>query len=271
MFRYRSHSDESRRECSSFKPKTMKFRLRACAFHLIGSGLVAAAAWLLVFTVWYPSPLAYMLGGTGLFLLVVVVDVVMGPALTAVVASERKPRTEFRRDVSIIIALQLAAFAYGLHVMAQARPAVIAFEVDLFRLVAAAEVADEQLDLAPPGLQQLSWRGPVTLAAIKPSDEKEQFDTIQLGLAGIHLAALPRYWRHYDDHAGLAWESALPIAKVLNQQPNLKQEIDKIASHAKVDAASLRVLPLLARRVEGMVLLAPGGRVAGLLAATAPP
>ena len=249
----------------------MKFRFRACALHLIGSGLVAAAAWLLVFGLWYPPPLASMLGGTGLFLLVVVVDVVMGPALTAVVANERKPRTAFRRDVSIIIALQLAAFAYGLHVMAQARPAIIAFEVDLFRLVAAAEVANDQLDLAPAGLQHLSWRGPINLAAIKPSDEKEQFDTIQLGLAGIHLAALPHYWRHYDDYAGLAWDRAIPIAMVLSHQPNLKPEIDKIASRSQVDPGSLRVLPLLARTAEGMVLLAPGGRVAGMLAATVPP
>ena len=39
----------------------------------------------------------------------------------------------------------------------------------------------------------------------------------------------------------------------------------------QVDAASLHMLPLLARKVDGMALLAQGGRVAGLLATTAPP
>ncbi len=51
---------------------------------------IAALAAALVFLVWYPSPYSTLAGGTGLFLLIVSVDVVMGPALTAVVASPGK-------------------------------------------------------------------------------------------------------------------------------------------------------------------------------------
>jgi len=239
--------------------------------HLLGSAAVTLLAAWLVFYYWYPSPLSQLAGGATLFMLVVAVDLVLGPALTAVVANPNKTRVHLVRDISVIFAIQIVALVYGLHTVAVARPVAIAFEVDMFRLVSAAEIEAEELEQAPPALRQLSWRGPVTLAAINPSNEKEQFDTIQLGLAGIHLAALPRYWRNYDDHAGQAWQRASPIAKVLDQQPNLKGEIGKIASRAQVDPTSLRVLPLLARRAEGMVLLAPGGRVIGLLAATAPP
>jgi len=249
----------------------MNFRARATAYHLLGSATVALLAAWLVFYYWYPPPLSQLAGGATLFMLVVVVDLVLGPALTAVVANPNKTYGHLIRDIGVILAIQIAALAYGLHTVFVARPVAIAFEVGMFRLVSATEIEAEQLDQAPPELRHLSWRGPVTLAAIKPSNEKEQFDTIQLGLAGIHLAALPRYWRNYDDHAGQAWELAIPIAKVLNRQPNLWQEIDKIASRAHVDPASLRILPLLARKAEGMVLLAPGGRVAGMLAATAPP
>ena len=245
--------------------------MRALSLHLAGSAVIAFVAWWLVFSLWYPAPLSSISGGAKLFTLLIAIDLVLGPALTAVVANPRKTRGHLVRDICLIVAIQIGALVYGLHAIAVARPVALAFEIDLFRLVSATEIEADQLDLAPPALQRLSWRGPITLAAIKPTDSKEQFDTIQLGLAGIHLAALPRYWRNYDDHSGLAWQRAIPIAKVMNYQPNLKPEIDKLASRAQIDAATLRALPLLARRVEGMVLLAPGGRVVGILAATAPP
>jgi len=250
--------------------KNLSFRSRAFIWHLVGSSVAAFAAWLLATQVWYPSPMDTLAGGMQLFLIVIGVDMVLGPCLTAVIANPTKPRRELVRDVAIVLALQVSALAYGINTLAAARPAVLAFEVDLFRLVAAIDIQTEQLQSAPPQLRDIGWTGPRTLAAVKPTNSDEIYDSIQLGLAGIHLAALPRYWRNYDEHAGQAWDRASPIAKVLNQQPNLKQEIDKIASSAQVHPASLRVLPLLARRAEGMVLLAPGGRVAGMLAATAP-
>jgi len=249
----------------------VNFRLRAVGLHLAGSAVIAFVAWWLVFNLWYPEPLAVIAGGAELFALLMIVDLMLGPALTAVVANPSKARGYLIRDIGVILAIQIGALVYGLHIMAVARPVAIVFELDLFRVVAATEIEADQLGLAPPALQQLSWLGPVTLATIKPTESKERLDILDLGLAGIHLAALPRYWRNYDDHAGLAWERAFPITKVLKQQPNLKEEINKIAFRTRVEPAALRVLPLMARRAEGMVLLAPGGRVAGLLAATVPP
>ena len=250
---------------------TMSFRIKATAWHSFASACVALAASWLVFGVWYPSPLGKLAGGSSLFLLLMGVDLILGPLLTLIVANPSKQSRELARDLGVILAIQVSALAFGVHAVASARPAILAFEIDVFRVVSANEVEQEQLAMAPISVRNLSWSGPTTLAAVRPTSEQEQYETIHLAIAGIPLAALPRYWRNYDDHAGLAWDRASPIAKILNQQPNLKQEIDKIAYRAQVDPTLLRVLPLLARRAEGMVLLAPGGRVAGMLAATAPP
>jgi len=249
----------------------MKLRAQATLFHLVGTALVAVIAGWLVFRLWYPPPLSLLAGGATLFMLLVVVDLVLGPLLTAVVANPQKRRDELWRDIGVIVTLQVAALAYGLHTVAAARPAVLAFEVDLFRLVSANDVEHEQLRQAPAALQTLSWSGPRTLAAVKPASEQEQYETIQLGLAGIHLAALPRYWRDYASEQAKAWAKATPLNAAGMPAAEHQADIQRAASAAGVAVDQLRTLPLLARHAEGTVLLAPpNARIVGLLSVPMP-
>jgi hypothetical protein len=170
-------------------------RLKAGGLHLLASVALAALVSALVFGVWYPAPYAAVAGGTSLFFLLVSVDVVMGPALTAVVANPSKPAAEFRRDFALIVALQLAALGYGLYTMALARPVYMAFEVDRMRVVVAADIEPASLAEAPPALRSLPWLGPKLIAAVKPVDPNEQMKSFDLGMAGIDLAMVPRNWR----------------------------------------------------------------------------
>ena len=95
-------------------------RTRASAIHLVASTVVAALAGALVFFLWYPLPFREIAGGRELFLLLVAIDVVLGPLITLAVFNPRKPRTELVRDLSVVVLLQLAALAYGLHTVALA-------------------------------------------------------------------------------------------------------------------------------------------------------
>ena len=92
----------------------MSRRSFATLVHLLISGAIAAVASLLVFRVWYPPPFAAVAGGLGLFGLIVGIDVVVGPLLTAVVASAAKPLAELRRDIAVIAVFQSLAFGYGI-------------------------------------------------------------------------------------------------------------------------------------------------------------
>ena len=55
-------------------------RVVATAFHLLASACVAGIAALIVFGVWYPPPYSTIAGGMNLFVLLMSVDVVLGPA-----------------------------------------------------------------------------------------------------------------------------------------------------------------------------------------------
>lgn len=246
----------------------MSLRLRATGIHFAGSIVITAIAWWLVFRLWYPAPLDELAGGTALFVLLVAVDLVIGPALTAVVATSKKPALELARDLTVIVLLQLLAFGYGLYTMALARPVVIAFEVDLFRVVSAVEVDLAGLPAAPARLRNLSWKGPETIAVLRPTDAAEQLRTIELGLAGIPLSTLPAQWREYAPHSATAWAAAVPVDLLLKQRPNVAAAVERIAAQAGVSSVDLRALPLLARRAEWVVLVAaPDARIVGYLPA----
>jgi hypothetical protein len=234
--------------------------------HLMISLAAAAIASLLVFVVWYPAPFAVIAGGTTLFVILITVDVVLGPALTAVVASNNKRRSELGRDLIVIATVQICAFAYGLYSVAMARPVAIAFELDLFRVVSAADVDSESLEKAPSGLRSLSWSGPRLLAAVKPTQPEEYLRSVDLGLAGVPLAALPVSWRDYDSQRAKAWNTAKPVTMLLDRYPKAIEAVLKVAAANGQDPKNLRFLPVLSRQNSWSAVLAgPDSRIIGFL------
>ena len=132
-----------------------KERLHAGGIHLLLSLAVAASVTVLVFGFWFPGAYREFAGGTHLLLLVMAVDVTLGPLLTFAVFDRRKGRSHLRRDVATIAVLQLAALSYGLYTVHQARPVALVFEQDRFRVIAAADVLEKELNDALPELREL--------------------------------------------------------------------------------------------------------------------
>ena len=241
-------------------------RFIAAGLHLIASAAVAVLAAAVIFLLWFPSPFAVIAGGAELFLLVMSVDVVAGPALTFVAASPGKPRKALSRDLAMIAIVQLSALAYGLYTVSLARPVVVAFEVDRFRVVSAAEIDPASLGESSPEFRSLSWTGPRQLAAVKPIDPAQQLRSIDLGLAGVDLSMEPRNWRPYASEAARAWRTAKPIQAVIQKYPQTRVDVESFARETGQPASALRYLPLQARKTIWTAVLAePGARIVGYL------
>src|SRR6478609_8700249 len=99
-----------------------KVRFKASAIHLGISLAIAVLAAMLVFGIWYPYPYRELSGGRELFLLLVSVDVILGPLITLAIFNRAKPRKELRRDLAVVGLIQLAALGYGLWTVFVARP-----------------------------------------------------------------------------------------------------------------------------------------------------
>jgi len=231
-------------------PKRLDLRLRAKAagIHLLISVAVAALAAVLVFFLWYPGPFRFMSGGRDLFLLVIIVDVVIGPVLTFAVFNRAKGARHLARDLGVIGVLQIAALAYGLHTVYIARPVAVVFEVERFRLVTANDVLLEELPKAPPELRELSLTGPRVIGARRPAPGAERNDAMFMGVSGIDVGQRPMFWQPYSQSQARALEASKPVAALLKQYADKAEDTRKRLAEMNADEASARFLPVMARQ-----------------------
>ena len=139
----------------STKPARLIFALKALGIHFVASCALALAAALVVFAYWIPESYWGLVRAPQLFLVLLAVDVVCGPLLTAILVNPAKSRRELWLDFSLVVLLQLGALAYGLHAIANVRPVAMVFEVDRFVAVSASQINTEDLAQAPADFQQL--------------------------------------------------------------------------------------------------------------------
>ncbi len=113
-----------------------RFRLYAVLIHLAVSAVIIASVSAVALLSWFPYPL-FLLDGTWVAVLTLAaVDLVLGPCITLIVASSKKPVKELVFDFSVVLAVQIAALAFGLmQISTQKIVALVHIEND-FHLVA---------------------------------------------------------------------------------------------------------------------------------------
>jgi hypothetical protein len=193
--------------------QALSARIAAFLIHLLASVTIALFAVVLVFWLWYPAPLHKATGVTDIFLIILAVDVVLGPLLTLVVYKTGKPSLRF--DLGVIVVLQLSALAYGLHTVAEGRPAWIAFAVDRFDLVRVNEIDRRGLERAEARYRGTPWFGPGWVAAIPPADADERGDLVFDALAtGLDLTQRPQYYQTLEHALTQLLARARPLAEL---------------------------------------------------------
>lgn len=235
-----------------------KDRLRASGIHLGISLAIAVLAALLVFLVWYPYPYREISGGRDLFLILVSVDVVLGPLITLTVFNKSKPRRALVRDLAVVGLIQLAALAYGMWTVFVARPVHLAFEIDRFRVVHAVDVPVDMLSRAPPGLESLPLFGPEPVAVRPFRNPQESFEATMAALEGVHLGARPDLWQAYPEARTRILKAAKPASELLQRFPVDAGQIEQAIADSGKSAESLMYLPLLGRKSAWTVLLDAG-------------
>lgn len=218
--------------------------LRATLIHLLASLVVAALAALLVFGVWYPYPYRELAGGTNLFALIVIVDVICGPLLTLFLFNPRKSRRELSLDLGLVALIQVAALAYGLYSLAVARPVFLVFEVDRFTVVSVADVSLDELDPANNPLHRLSWSGPRVIGVREPSSGDETLASLDMSLKGIPPSMRPDWWEPYESSRQRVLNRSRPVDELRKKSAGSSALIDRAVKDSGVAENSLRWLPL---------------------------
>ena len=232
-------------------------RFGAAGIHLAISVGIAALAAAPVFFVWYPYPYREISGGRDLFLILIAVDVMLGPAITLAIFNRAKPRRELRRDLAIVGLIQLAALGYGLWSVVVARPVHLVFEVDRFRVVHAVDVPTDLMDKVPAGIDALPLTGPTPLSLRAFTDRREAQEATLVALQGISLSARPDLWQSYQAGRTQVLAAARPVAQLKSRFAARAGEIDAVLAGAGRQAATTASLPLVGRRNYWTAFLDP--------------
>lgn len=235
-----------------------KGRLKASGIHFCISLLIALLAAALVFGLWYPYPYREIAGGRELFLLVVTVDVILGPLITLIVFNRAKPWRELKRDLTVVVLIQLAALGYGLWAVFVARPVHLVFEYDRFRVVHAVNVPNEMLPMVPDGIDALPLTGP-TLLSLRPfKDANEKMEaTLAAVQGGLPLSARPNLWQPYAAAKTEILHEAKPVSQLKARFPSQSAAIDAAIAHTDRKPETLVHLPMVGRKSFWTVFLDP--------------
>lgn len=222
-------------------------KTRAACWHGLVSLFVAGLAAVLVFGVWYPAEYKHMAGGLGLFVLLTSVDVVLGPMLTFAIWNKRKSTKHLVADLCVVALLQLTALVYGIWTVAQARPVLLAAENQLFRLVTAQDVKQDELGAQHQDLARGFLWGPQLVGTRASKNGAEQMDAIFWALKGFDVGTRPSYWVAFTESRQRAIRQASPFTTVFDAKAGLHASAEKWLNDAAMPIERLVVLPIVAR------------------------
>jgi len=233
----------------------IRSRLLAALVHLLISLCIAAGVFMLMLLVWYPHPYFEASGALRLALIVIGIDVVVGPVLTFVVFKRGKKTLKF--DLSVIAVLQLTALAYGIHVVYVARPVFLVFAVDQFEIVAANDLDPDSFAKAR-GTQfgTLSLTGPRLVAAQMPQDPKEKERILMSAVnTGRDLPQMPEYYVPYEQQKPNAVSHAKPLAELRKRGPEAAARLRAVEERARAKSIELAYLPVKGRSQDLSALI----------------
>ena len=239
--------------------------IKAFGIHFAFSSLLIGIVAFVVFGIWFPFPFASMAGGWSLFWILVVVDLVCGPILTAILFKPKKLRRELVIDLSLVVFLQLAAMFYGIYMIAQARPVHLVFEVDRFVVVSAADIDRPKLENAKPEYRHLSWMGPSLIGARQSESNAELVESIRLSELGYEPSARPEWWQNYKLNKQQVQQRMRKVSSLKFLSPSANKDIEIITKKNHLKEDDIYYLPLVSKKIleEWIVLLDKDAQVVG--------
>lgn len=218
--------------------------------HLICSLAFALIFIAWIFFIWYPEPLAKALGVVSIFLLIVIIDVIIGPIIGLIIYKEQKKYLKL--DLTIVIFIQVFAMCYGVFSVFQGRPVWIVYNGNnRFELTRSNEVYTGNLWQAKPVYQYVSWLKPKLVSVKIAKSQKEysqtMFDEV---FGGILSTQRPEKFTDLSEVKDQLIRHAQALPELNNY--NNKNQVKKVLSHySQADAW----MPLKTNNIDMVVLI----------------
>jgi len=228
-------------------------RWKAAGIHLAISAFIGVSIGLIVFGLWFPPPYFAAAGGEHLMMVLVCVDLVIGPLLTLVIFKQGKKGLAF--DLWVIGIAQATALAYGLYVISSSRLIFLVANLDRFIVVAANQINDADLAKGSrPEFRHRSWTGMQLVGAHIP-DEAARQRLIDAAMgSGKDVQNFPEYFVPYADISKELIEHAHGV-EALAGKPEGKRAVESWLAEHHRNATDVVWVPVTAHVTDLTMLL----------------
>ena len=208
------------------QPRLFMAKLRAALIHAGISAAIFLIFLYLILVEWYPPPFFTTDGGWNGVLIMVLVDIVLGPTLTFIIFNPRKSRKEILFDLSMVAVVQLGALAWGGYTVYSQRPvATVEWEGVLKPLTAEPLYVQ---DKSPANLQSFGT-GPRPVIRAEPPKTKDELGTMMELALNKDIGETQQFWMFRSFKGSLVEirKRALDITAVTKAHAEINAELDK--------------------------------------------
>lgn len=175
----------------------LKSKLKASLIHLVLSILLVGLVIGSILFFWFPQMFINITDFKEVAMIIITVDLVLGPLLTFVVFKPEKKSLKF--DLSVIGAIQLAALIYGAHALYQIHPVYVTFNVDRFTIVTARDSAPEKAKYDEYKVSKLTT-AKLAFAKLPDDSDKRLEIIISAANGGTDVESHAEYYEPYANN-----------------------------------------------------------------------
>jgi hypothetical protein len=225
----------------------MQFRFKAFSFHLLASATALTLILGSLYMGWYRWPGWYLADATQVVLVMICVDVVLGPMLTFIIANKNKSRRELSRDIGIIVVVQLCALIYGSVSLWNGRPLYYVFSEDALSLIQAYDIEGEQANLGRQQNAELAphWYSLPRWVFVPPSIAAA---AAAAAAKGDDVTAMPKFYRPWNDGLPLLKGQLRTMGELRFFLPHEKKILNRRMQAAGVPSDQNNSIPITGRR-----------------------
>jgi len=174
------------------------------------------------YLVWFPHSFSQLGGFFKTALMLVFVDLVLGPFLVFIVFKEDKRYLKF--DINVLLAIQITAFIFGAYSLFLMHPAYVVFNNDRFHLTNVSHTYPQKHWFSQ--LKSSFFSTPSLVFAKPPESSKKQFQlAIDVDLQGLpDIDRRPEYYEPFKAHIDSIFAKSIPI-NTLIQNNKTKEKL----------------------------------------------
>ena len=236
----------------------IKQRLKFTFFHIFFSLILLGGALYLIKQIWYPYPLGEAVGVRKVYMVLLAVDIILGPLLTFMLYKIDKKLTF---DLIFILIIQISAYIFGLYTMTQGRPTWLVFVIDDIELVSPIDIKVTPDYVMHDNFEASLLTKPQWIAAVYSVNAEKKQQQIQDEIfEGINISQRPETYKALDSKKDDLLTKLHPIYE-LQKFNNNKQIQQELKQYKRVKGW----LPVKAPNLDMVALFDKNGQPLGIV------